>query len=281
MPTKRAWRSEKGDVQVLSSERLLVSGVATTESIAAAVVERAIREGAEVLVAADPREVPAAEEARSGLVPAPPAVVVDATNEGELIMWESELRRRWGRLDSAPHAIPSAPRAALGSVMDVPAADVEVAVRMSVWTDAAFGRLVSRLAPPSGGSLVGLVFDDARAWPVYTWMGPCRAALRALNGYLARGLGAVGGRASLVAAGPRRPGAVLGIPDFGVLVDRWDHQARLAWVPADPSAVADAICVPLPDLARAITGEVLHVDSGVYAMATRLRDSPIEALETA
>jgi enoyl-[acyl-carrier protein] reductase I len=66
--------------------------------------------------------------------------------------------------------------------MDAPPADVEMAVRTSVWTYAAFGRLVARLAPPSGGSLVGLDFGSARAWPVYNWMGPCKAALRALNG---------------------------------------------------------------------------------------------------
>ena len=281
MPSERGWHSEKGDVRVLRGKRLLVSGVATRESIASAVVERAIREGAEVLVAAYPKDVPAAEEVLSGLEPAPPAVVaVDATNEGDLLMLEGELRRRWGRLDGALHAIAFAPRAALGSVMDVPPADVEVAVRTSVWTYAAFGRLVSRLAPPSGGSLVGLDFDSARAWPVYNWMGPCKAALRALNGYLARDLGAAGVRANLVAAGPLRTRAASGIPDFEVLVDRWQRQAPLAWDPTDPSAVADAVCFLLSDLARAITGEVLHVDGGVHAMATCLRDAPVEASET-
>jgi enoyl-[acyl-carrier-protein] reductase (NADH) len=80
---------------VLRGKRLLVSGVATNESIASAVVERAIREGAEVLVAAYPKDVPAAEEVLSGLAPAPPAAVaVDATNEGDLLMLEGELRRR-------------------------------------------------------------------------------------------------------------------------------------------------------------------------------------------
>ena len=267
---------------MLKGKRLLVSGVATRESIATAVVERAIGEGAEVLVAAYPRDVPAVEEVLSSLVPAPPSVVaVDATNEGDLIMLEDELRSRWGMIDGALHAIAFAPRAALGSVMDVPAADVEVAVRSSVWTYAAFGRLVSRLAPPSGGSLVGLDFDSTRAWPVYNWMGPCKAALRALNGYLARDLGPAGIRANLVAAGPLRTRAASGIPDFELLVDRWNKQAPLAWDPTDPSATADAICFLLSDLARAITGEVIHVDGGFHAMATCLRDSSIEASETA
>jgi enoyl ACP reductase len=274
--------AREGMCRVLSGKRLLVSGVATRQSIAAAVVERAVREGAEVLVAAYPRDVPAAEKVLSELLPglpAPAVVAVDATTEGDLIMLEEQVRCRWGRLDGALHAIAFAPRAALGSVMDAPAADVEVAVRTSVWTYAAFGRLVSRLAPSSGASLVGLDFDSVRAWPVYNWMGPCKAALRALNGYLARDLGRAGVRANLLAAGPLRTRAASGIPDFEVLVDRWNRQAPLAWDPTDPSPVADAVCFLLSDLARAITGEVLHVDGGVHAMATCLRGSAGDALD--
>ena len=106
------------------------------------------------------------------------------------------------------------------------------------------------------------------------------AALRALNGYLAPDLGAAGVRANPVAAGPHRTRAASGIPDLEVLVDRRQRQAPLVWDPTDPSAVADAACFPLSDLARAITGSVLHVDGGVHALATCLRDSPIEASET-
>ena len=262
---------------MLSGKRLLVSGVATGDSIATAVVERALRAGAEVLVAAYPKDVPAAEEVLATLEKPTAVVAVDATSESDLIMLEDELRQRWGRLDGALHAIAFAPRTALDSVMDSPAGDVELAIRTSVWTYAAFGRLLSRLAPSSGASLVGLDFDSTRAWPVYNWMGPCKAALRSLNGYLARDLGGMGVRANLVAAGPLRTRAASGIPDFEVLVDRWDRQAPLPWDPADGSAVADAVCFLLSDLARAITGEVLHVDGGMHAMATCLHDHPTRA----
>ena len=265
---------------MLSGKRLLVSGVATSDSIAAVVVERALRAGAEVLVAAYPRDVPAAQEVLSALAVPPAVVALDATSEGDLSALEEELRQRWGRLDGALHAIAFAPRAALTSVMDAPAGDVDLAMRTSVWTYAAFGRLLRRLAPPSGASLVGLDFDSARAWPVYNWMGPCKAALRSLNGYLARDLGATGVRANLVAAGPLRTRAASGIPDFEVLVDRWNRQAPLGWDPTDASSVADTICFLLSDLARAITGEVLHVDGGVHAMATCLQDPPVEMQAT-
>ncbi len=63
-------------------------------------------------------------------------------------------------------------------------------------------------------------------------------------------------------------------------MDRWDRQAPLPWNPEDGSAVADAVCFLLSDLARAITGEVLHVDGGVHAMATCLQDPPVEMQAT-
>ena len=262
---------------MLHGKRLLVSGVATRDSIAAAVVERSLRAGAEVVVAAYPKDVPAAQEVLSALLEPTEVVAVDATSESDLTALEDDLRHRWGRLDGALHAIAFAPRSALSSVMDASAGDVESAMRTSVWSYAAFGRMLRRLAPPSGASLVGLDFDSARAWPVYNWMGPCKAALRSLNGYLARDLGGLGVRANLVAAGPLRTRAASGIPGFEVLVDRWDRQAPLAWDPADGSAVADAACFLLSDLARAITGEVLHVDGGMHAMATYLRENPAGA----
>jgi len=262
--------AREGMAGVLDRKRLLVSGVATGDSIAAAVAQRALLSGAEVLVTAFPKDL-AAAEAVVATFPKPTMVVaLDATSEDDLAALEEIVRQRWGYLDGALHAIAFAPQAALGGVMDVPAAQVEMAVRTSVWTYAAFGHLLYRLAPPSGASLVGLDFDSARAWPVYNWMGPCKAALRSLNGYLARDLGPRRVRSNLVAAGPLRTRAASGIPDFEVLVESWEGQAPLVWDPTDPSGVADAVCFLLSDLARSITGEVLHVDGGFHAMATRL-----------
>ncbi len=269
---RSAWSAvREGAIRVLAGKRLVISGIATGDSIAAAVAERALLAGAEVLVAAYPRDVTAAQAVVAAFPRPAEVIAVDATSEGDLAALEEEVRHRWGHLDGMLHAIAFAPQAALGGLMDVPSADVEMAIRTSVWTYAAFGRLLHRLAPPEGASLVGLDFDSGRAWPVYNWMGPCKAALRSLNGYLARDLGEIRVRANLVAAGPLRTRAASGIPDFEVLVDSWDRQAPLVWDPSDPSVVADAVCFLLSDLARSISGEVLHVDGGFHAMATCLR----------
>ena len=50
----------------------------------------------------------------------------------------------------------------------------------------------------------------------------------------------------------------------------WERQAPLGWDTSDPAPVGGAVCFLLSRLARAITGEILHVDGGFHAMGTAL-----------
>jgi enoyl-[acyl-carrier protein] reductase I len=197
---------------------------------------------------------------------------VDLTAPDDVERLTAHVRARWGRLDGALHAVAFAPADALaGDFLSADAAGVELAFRTSAFSYAALGRVVAELAPPEGAALVGLDFDAAGAWPVYNWMGVCKAALESANRYLARDLGARDIRCNLVAAGPLRTRAASGIPGFGRLLEAWEAQAPMRWDPGDPGPTADAVCFLLSDLARAITGEVLHVDGGYHAMAGALR----------
>jgi len=115
-------------------------------------------------------------------------------------------------------------------------------------------------------SAVGLDFDASAAWPVYNWMGVCKAALESISRYVARDLGSRGIRSNLVAAGPLHTRAAGGIPDFDRLTSAWEARSPLSWDATDPEPVADAVCFLLSDLARAVTGEILHVDGGYHAI---------------
>ena len=61
-----------------------------------------------------------------------------------------------------------------------------------------------------------------------------------------------------------------GIPGFQMLADAWGKQAPLGWDVTDPEPVARTICFLLSDWARAISGEIVHVDGGFHAMGTAL-----------
>jgi enoyl-[acyl-carrier protein] reductase I len=118
-----------------------------------------------------------------------------------------------------------------------------------------------------GGSVVGLDFDASVAWPSYDWMGVSKAALEAVNRYLARDLGPRGIRSNLISAGPISSPAASGIDGFEQLAQGWPAAAPLGWDTEDPTPVARAVCFLLSDWSEAISGEVIHVDGGAHAVA--------------
>jgi enoyl-[acyl-carrier protein] reductase I len=249
---------------LLEGKRLLVTGVLTRGSIAYTVAERAQQEGAEVVLTGFGRTRRMTERAAARL-PSPPEVVELDVNSAEDLAALASL----GSFDGALHAIAFAPGDALGgNFMSAPPESAEIAFRTSAYS---FKALAEALAPNmSAGSLVALDFDASVAWPVYDWMGVAKAALESVSRYLARDLGASGIRANLVSAGPIETPAAEGIPGFDKLAGLWGQQAPLGWNTGDPGPVADAVCFLLSDLARGITGEILHVDGGFHAMGAPL-----------
>jgi enoyl-[acyl-carrier protein] reductase I len=68
--------------------------------------------------------------------------------------------------------------------------------------------------------------------------------------------------------------AARGIPGFERLASLWEQQAPLGWDPTDPGPVAGAICFLLSDYARAISGEIIHVDGGFHAVGAPVDPPP-------
>jgi enoyl-[acyl-carrier protein] reductase I len=254
---------------MLEGKRLLVTGVVTRRSIAYAVAERAQRFGAELLLTSFGRARRLTERAASRLPDPPEILELDAVHDGDYIALAGEIERRWGGLDGALHAIAHAPEDALGGrFLTTPAESATAAFRVSAFS---FKQLAASLVPlfdgERGASLVGLDFDASVAWPAYDWMGVAKAALESTSRYLARDLGTAGVRVNLVSAGPLETVAAGGIAGFGALAGAWQRGAPLGWDTDDPGPVADTVCLLLSDLARGITGEIVHVDGGFHAVA--------------
>ncbi len=256
---------------MLEGKRLLITGVLTKGSIAYTVAERAQQGGAELLLTGFGRTRRMTERAAARLPDPPDVLELDVNNPADFEALVGEVRDRWGAIDGALHAIAFAPGDALGgNFMSAPAESAEQAFRTSAYS---FKALAEALAPlmEDGGSLVGMDFDATVAWPIYDWMGVAKAALESVSRYLARDLGEQKVRVNLVSAGPVETPAAQGIPGFETLAGLWGAQAPLGWDTADPAPVADAVLFLLSDLARGITGEIVHVDGGFHAMGAPLR----------
>jgi meromycolic acid enoyl-[acyl-carrier-protein] reductase len=251
---------------ILQGKRLLITGVITKDSIAFHAAEQAQREGASVLLTSFGRVRRMTERAAQRLPEPVDVLELDVNDSADLEALTDSLRERWGGVDGALHAIAFAPEDALGGrFMTAPAQSAMQAFQTSAFSLKALAAALEPLMGP-GGSIVGLDFDATVAWPIYDWMGVAKAALESVSRYLARDLGPKGIRANLVSAGPLGTVAARGIPGFEQLAELWRAQAPLGWDTEDPSPVASTICFLLSDYARAISGEILHVDGGFHAI---------------
>jgi meromycolic acid enoyl-[acyl-carrier-protein] reductase len=261
-------------VSLLDGKRLLITGVLTRGSIAFEVARQAQEAGAEIALTGFGRGMRLTRRAAAHL-PAPPDVLeLDVNEPSQLEDVAAELGSRWGSLDGVLHAIAFAPADALGGgFLDTPVQSAITAFQTSAYSLKALAVAVAPLleAGAGGGSVVGLDFDASVAWPVYDWMGVAKAALESVSRYLARDLGPRGVRVNLVSAGPIETIAAGGIPGFDELAVLWRAGAPLGWDTRDAAPVAAAVCFLLSDLARGITGEILHVDGGFHAMGAPLR----------
>ncbi len=269
---------------ILEGKRILITGVVNRHSIAYWIAERAQRQGAEILLTSFGRMRRLTERAATRLDPTPDVLELDVNSDEDLTALADDVGTRWDGLDGAVHAIAHAPPDALGgNFLGAPRDSAKTAFETSAYSLKALAEALAPLmgsspppgsngasAPARGGSLVALDFDASVAWPAYDWMGVSKAALESVGRYLARDLGESGVRVNLISAGPLSTPAASGIPGFSDLAGMWTDGAPLGWDSQDPSAVADAALFLLSDMARAITGEIVHVDGGFHCVGGSL-----------
>ena len=256
---------------LLSGKNIVVTGVLTDASIAYSVARVARAEGAEIVLTGAGRALSLTQRTARKLAaddggPAIAVFELDVTVPEHLVSVREAVAERWDRVDGVVHAIAYGPPATLGD--DFMAAqwdDVAVAVHVSAYSLKALADAFVPLMS-SGGSFVGLDFDNRVAWPAYNWMGVAKSALQSVNRYLAKELGPQGIRSNLIAAGPVRTMAAKSIPGFAKFEDIWDERARLGWAINDPEPVAKACVALLSDWFPATTGEIIHVDGGFHAV---------------
>jgi len=248
---------------LLDGKRILVTGVLNDASIAFSVARRAQEEGAEVVLSSFGRVMRLTERTAKRL-PTPPTIVeLDVSNPDDLTALADRVG---GHLDGVLHAIGFAPESCLGGgFLDAPWDDVAVALEVSAFSLKSLAVAALPLMG-TGGSIVGLDFDNRVAWPVYDWMGVAKSAFESVSRYLAKELGPRGIRVNLVAAGPIRTMAARSIPGFEAFEEVWGQRAPLGWDIKDPEPVAAACVALLSDLFPATTGEMLHVDGGYHAV---------------
>ena len=251
---------------ILDGKNIVVTGVLTDASLAYGVAKLAIEQGAQVMLTGAGRGLSITERTARRLSADIKVVEFDVTVDEHIVSAREAAKSQFGRVDGVLHAIGFAPAVCLGDdFMAAQWSDVSVAMQISAYS---LKTLADAFVPlmTSGGTIVGLDFDNTVAWPAYNWMGVAKAALESTSRYLAKELGPRGIRSNLVAAGPIKTMAAKSIPGFKKFEDVWDDRAPLGWDVTDFTPVARTVVAMLSDWFPATTGEVIHVDGGYHAM---------------
>ncbi len=141
------------------------------------------------------------------------------------------------------------------------------AMSVSAYSLVAMARAFQPLMKGRAGSIVSLSYIAAeRAVPFYGGgMATAKAALEADTRVLSWFLGEEGHRVNAISAGPYASRAAKSIGDVGTMITETARRSPLRR-PIEPEDVANAAVFLCSDLAKNVTGEVLHVDAGYHAM---------------
>ena len=267
---------------LLDGKNIVITGVLTDASLAFGVAKIARDEGANIVLTGAGRGLSLTKRTARKLGSNSdgseiPVFELDVTDASHIVAVRDAVAGQFGRVDGVLHAIGFAPQALLGDdFMGATWDDVAVALHISTYSLKALADAFVPLMT-SGGSFVGLDFDNSVTFPAYNWMGVAKSALQSLNRYLARELGPKGIRFNLVAAGPVRTMAAKSIPGFAQFEDIWDVRAPLGWDINDPEPVAKACVALLSDWFPATTGEIVHVDGGFHSTGAASAPTPAAA----
>jgi enoyl-[acyl-carrier protein] reductase I len=248
----------------LSGKKILVTGLLSNRSIAYGIAKVAQREGAELAFTYQnerfkDRVTDMARELGSGI-----ALPCEVTSDAEIDNLFKELKKHWDGLDGLVHAIAFAPREAIeGDFLEgISRAAFAMAHDISAYSFAALTKAALPMMKGRRASLVTLTYLGAeRTVPNYNTMGLAKASLEASVRYMAASLGPQGIRVNGISAGPIRTLAAAGISGFGRILKFVEQHAPLQRN-VTTEEVGNAAAFLLSDLASAITGEILHVDSG-------------------
>ena len=260
---------------LMAGKRGLVMGVANDRSLAWGITAAAAAQGAELAFtyqgeALEKRVRPLAESVGSSIV-LPCDVAEDASMDSAF----AALAGHWPEgIDFLVHAIGYADKAYLrGRYVDTPRAVFLQALDISCFSFTAVAQRAAAMMRPGGAMLTLSYLGAERVTPHYNVMGVAKAALEASVRYLATDLGVQNIRVNAISAGPIRTLAASGIGDFRYIL-RWNQYNSPLRRNVTIEEVGGAGVYLLSDLARGVTGEVHHVDSGYHVVGMKNPDAP-------
>ena len=249
---------------ILKGKKVVIMGVRNKWSIAWGAAQSAYEQGAEVICTCSEDSFDKVKELVKEIPGTSVYVCGDVSIDENIDKCLEEIKKNHGKVDGILHAIAHAntedlrndfiltSRDGYAHAQDVSSYSLIAIVRMAKEKDML----------NEGASIVAYTYyGSEKSIEGYNVMGVAKAALETSIRYLARDLGKDGYRINAISAGPIKTLSAKGIKDFNSILDVVEERAPLHRN-VTIKEVGDSTAFLFSNLSSAITGEVIHVDSG-------------------
>jgi enoyl-[acyl-carrier protein] reductase I len=186
----------------------------------------------------------------------------DVTDDEAVNTTFEEIQKDVGTIHGLAHCIAFAKREELtGEFVNTSRDGFLLSQNISAFSLVAVARAAKPLMTEGGGIITLTYLGGERVVQNYNVMGVAKASLDASVRYLANDLGKHGIRVNAISAGPIRTVSAKGVGDFNSILKKIEEESPLRKT-VTQEEVGDTAYYLLSDLSRAVTGEIIHVDSG-------------------
>lgn len=253
-------------MSLLAGKTALVFGVANDHSIAWGIAKAIHDHGARVgfsyaVESLERRVRPLAESIGSTFVEK-----CDVGDDAQIKEVFDKAADAYGTIDILVHAIAYAGREELSRPYSETSREgFRVAMDISVYSFTALARAAAPLMKNGGSMLTMTYYGAQKVTTNYNVMGVAKAALEASVRYLAADLGSRAIRVNAISAGPVRTLSAAGVAGFKRLYRQFADMAPLRRNISLEDVGGAAVWLA-SDLAQAVTGDIVYVDSGYNIM---------------
>ena len=192
----------------------------------------------------------------------------EVTNDDDLDSFFDYVSGKFGKIDFVVHSVAYANKdyLKLGRFHETPRDVWTQALEISAYSLVDIANR-SKEIMNDGGSIISLSYlGGEKVVPGYNVMGVAKSALEMSTRYLAMELGALKIRVNCISGGPLKTLSAMGIESFSKILE---HQEKVSPLKRNIGGeeVGKTALYLLSDYSSAVTGEVIHVDSGFHVLA--------------
>jgi len=253
---------------ILKGKKGLITGVANQRSIAWGIARSCWAQGAELCFSYQGERLKGSLESLiQGEGKTASTFECDVTKDESIDALFKSVEQDFGKIDFLVHAIAYAKREDLdGEFQDTSRDGFITALDISSYSLAALAHHAAGVMNPDGSIVALSYIGGEKVIPHYNVMGVAKAALECSVRYLAHDLGKLGIRVNTVSPGAIRTLAAKGIGDFNKMLNITENRSALHRN-VGTDEVGDTVAFLVSNMARGISGELIHVDAGYHAIS--------------